>query len=329
MPKSGKTVLTIDFEENKHAFAVFGDLNRNLNDIEKALQVHIHNIGNHVEISGDIHNVNLGHKLLLSLYQKAKKNGYIKHQDIKESLRLLEHNQDLSISDVDSASEHTSNQVITRKNLIKPRTHNQGLYIQALKKHDMVFGLGPAGTGKTYLAVAVAVNHFLSGKVKKIILTRPAVEAGENLGFLPGDLKQKVDPYLRPLFDALTDMLPIDLFEKMMESEQIEVAPLAFMRGRTLSNAFVILDEAQNTTQTQMKMFLTRLGEGSKMAINGDTSQIDLPHKTPSGLVQATAYLKNVDTIGFVEFTDDDVVRHPLVSQIIKAYNKQGESFSC
>jgi len=242
---------------------------------------------------------------------------------VRDTLRLFE--QQHSIEAPEIAGKHLS----TKKNVIKPRTINQGLYVEALQKHDLVFGLGPAGTGKTYLAVAVAVNHFLSGKVKKIILTRPAVEAGENLGFLPGDLKEKVDPYLRPLFDALSDMLPQELFERMLESEQIEIAPLAFMRGRTLSNAFVILDEAQNTTPAQMKMFLTRLGDSGRMAVNGDLSQTDLPHKVKSGLLEATQFLRDIPEIAFVEFTEDDVVRHPLVAKVIKAYNKNGASFSC
>ena len=208
----------------------------------------------------------------------------------------------------------------TKKRQIRPRTATQGAFIEAMNSHDMVFGLGPAGTGKTFLAVAKAVSEMLAGNVDRIILTRPAVEAGENLGFLPGDLKDKIDPYLRPLYDALYDMLPADVVDKKLESGEIEIAPLAYMRGRTLSHAVVILDEAQNTTGMQMKMFLTRLGEGSRMIINGDLTQTDLPRGVVSGLIEATRILKNVSEIGFVEFTEQDVVRHGLVSKIVKAY---------
>lgn len=213
----------------------------------------------------------------------------------------------------------------TKKRHVNPRTPNQGKFIEAMNKYDMVFGLGPAGTGKTFLAVAKAVSAMLEGKVDKIILTRPAVEAGESLGFLPGTLKDKIDPYLRPLYDALYDMLPGEIVEKKIETGEIEVAPLAYMRGRTLSHAVVILDEAQNTTPMQMKMFLTRLGEGSRMIINGDLSQTDLPRGVTSGLVDAVRILKNIDDIGFVEFTDKDVVRNSLVSKIVSAYNKAHE----
>jgi len=208
----------------------------------------------------------------------------------------------------------------TKKRQIRPRTATQGAFIEAMNSHDMVFGLGPAGTGKTFLAVAKAVSEMLAGNVDRIILTRPAVEAGENLGFLPGDLKDKIDPYLRPLYDALYDMLPADMVDKKLDSGEIEIAPLAYMRGRTLSHAVVILDEAQNTTGMQMKMFLTRLGEGSRMIVNGDLTQTDLPRGVTSGLIEATRILKDVPEIGFVEFTEQDVVRHGLVSKIVKAY---------
>ena len=208
----------------------------------------------------------------------------------------------------------------TKKRQIRPRTATQGAFIEAMNRHEMVFGLGPAGTGKTFLAVAKAVSEMLEGRVDRIILTRPAVEAGENLGFLPGDLKDKIDPYLRPLYDALYDMLPADMVDKKLETGEIEIAPLAYMRGRTLSHAVVILDEAQNTTGMQMKMFLTRLGEGSRMIINGDLTQTDLPRGVVSGLIEATRILKNVPEISFVTFTEKDVVRHGLVSKIVKAY---------
>ncbi len=210
----------------------------------------------------------------------------------------------------------------TKKRHINPRTEMQGAFIDAMNKHEMVFGLGPAGTGKTFLAVAKAVSAMLEGTVDRIILTRPAVEAGENLGFLPGDLKDKIDPYLRPLYDALYEMLPADMVEKKLENGEIEIAPLAYMRGRTLSHAAVILDEAQNTTSMQMKMFLTRLGEGSRMIINGDLTQTDLPRGVTSGLIDAVRILKDVPEIAFITFSEKDVVRHGLVSKIVKAYEK-------
>lgn len=206
---------------------------------------------------------------------------------------------------------------------INPRTATQSQFIEAMNTHDMVFGMGPAGTGKTYLAVAKAVDEMLSNRVEKIILTRPAVEAGENLGFLPGDLKEKIDPYLRPLYDALYEMLPRDVVGKKIANGEIEIAPLAYMRGRTLTHAMIILDEAQNTTPMQMKMFLTRLGEGSRMVINGDLTQTDLPRGGVSGLAEAERILKNVPEIAFVEFTNKDVVRHGLVSKIVLAYEQE------
>ncbi len=214
----------------------------------------------------------------------------------------------------------------TKLRHINPRTANQSAFIEAMNTHDMTFGLGPAGTGKTFLAVAKAVADMEANKVDKIILTRPAVEAGENLGFLPGDLKEKIDPYLRPLYDALYDMLPRDIVDKKIENGEIEIAPLAYMRGRTLSHAVVILDEAQNTTPMQMKMFLTRLGEGSKMVINGDLTQTDLPRGMESGLKDAERILKNVPEIAFVAFDEHDVVRHGLVSKIVNAYAKDKEA---
>lgn len=213
----------------------------------------------------------------------------------------------------------------TKKRHINPRTQTQGAFIDAMNKHEMVFGLGPAGTGKTFLAVAKAVSEMLEGRVDRIILTRPAVEAGENLGFLPGNLKDKIDPYLRPLYDALYEMLPADMVDKKLENGEIEIAPLAYMRGRTLSHAVVILDEAQNTTGMQMKMFLTRLGEGSRMIINGDLTQTDLPRGVTSGLIEAVRILKDVPEIAFVRFSEKDVVRHGLVSKIVKAYDRASQ----
>jgi phosphate starvation-inducible PhoH-like protein len=290
-------------------------MNKNLTKLEKALKVRIDQMGNQIEISGTHDKIEKTKDLLHHLYHSAAKNTDITPM-LDDALRVQQTEKSLKEMHSDAVT------LKTRKNNIKPRTPNQKLYIEALKNHDMVFGAGPAGTGKTYLAVAVAVAELVAGRVNKIILTRPAVEAGENLGFLPGDLKEKVDPYLRPLYDALHDMLPAENVEKLLETNVIEIAPLAYMRGRTLSNAFIILDEAQNTTATQMKMFLTRLGDGSKMAINGDPGQIDLPQKVTSGLVQALELLKHIDDIAIITFTEDDIVRHPLVAKIIRAYNK-------
>jgi phosphate starvation-inducible PhoH-like protein len=216
-----------------------------------------------------------------------------------------------------------SDEIRTRKRRISARSANQAAYIRALRERELVFGLGPAGTGKTYLAVATAVDMMMSGAVERIVLSRPAVEAGERLGFLPGDLREKVDPYLRPLYDALHDMLPGEQVMKRLNSGEIEVAPLAFMRGRTLANAFVILDEAQNTTPVQMKMFLTRLGENARMAVTGDLSQIDLPPGAQCGLRDAVDTLKGVEGVAMIEFTEADVVRHPLVSRIVRAYDQR------
>ena len=212
--------------------------------------------------------------------------------------------------------------LITRKRHITPRSPRQAAFIKALLTNELVFGIGPAGTGKTYLAVATAVAMLVQGQVERIILSRPAVEAGERLGFLPGDLKEKVDPYLRPLYDALHDMMPGEQVNKRLESGEIEIAPLAFMRGRTLANSFIILDEAQNTTPVQMKMFLTRLGESSRMAVTGDLSQVDLPRSVTSGLREASNILKNMNNVAFVQFTDADVVRHSLVTRIVQAYDR-------
>jgi phosphate starvation-inducible PhoH-like protein len=215
-------------------------------------------------------------------------------------------------------------EIKTRKKLVEPRTEAQKAYVEALFKNELCFGIGPAGTGKTYLAVAVGVSMFITGRVDKIILSRPAVEAGERLGFLPGDMKEKVDPYMQPLYDALNDFLPAKQMAKLMEDKAIEIAPLAFMRGRTLANAFVVLDEAQNATSMQMKMFLTRLGEGSRMVITGDRTQIDLPRGVQSGLADAERLLSNIPKISFNYFTSKDVVRHPLVAAIIEAYDADG-----
>jgi phosphate starvation-inducible PhoH-like protein len=260
--------------------------------------------------------------ILQSLYNRIEQGRDVLPVDVVTALRM----NSAIVSDKRNAKQLTmfkdSNiEIKTRKKIIEPRTEAQSSYVKSLFNHELAFGIGPAGTGKTYLAVAVAVSMFISGRVDKIILSRPAVEAGERLGFLPGDLKEKVDPYMQPLYDALNDFLPAKQMAKLIEDKVIEIAPLAFMRGRTLANAFVVLDEAQNATTMQMKMFLTRLGEGSRMAVTGDRTQIDLPNGVRSGLVDAERLLAKVSKISFNYFTAKDVVRHPLVAEIIEAYD--------
>lgn len=266
-------------------------------------------------ISGRNEDVACAEKILESLYHKLEQGMEITMNDVNAALRM--------VSDKSKDIKELFEEEIVIKTLkkhISPYSPKQKEYIQTLFKKDMVFANGPAGTGKTYLAVAVAVSMFLNHKVERIILARPAIEAGEKIGFLPGDMKDKVDPYMQPLYDALYDMLPAEKVQKCLESRIIEIAPLAFMRGRTLKNAFVILDEAQNATPTQMKMFLTRMGENSHMAINGDLSQVDLPANVQSGLDDALNKLRKIDDIGYVHFGDDDIVRHSLVAKIVKAY---------
>ena len=258
--------------------------------------------------------------VLNKLYEGVKKNKFLSLSDIDTIIKIFKNqNYDKPIKEYEVID---SSNVVAGRRIIKPRSKKQLEYFNLVKQKQMVFCCGPAGTGKTYLAVAYAVSMLKSGEIEKIILTRPAVEAGERLGFLPGDIKEKIDPYLRPIYDALNDMLSFSEVIKKIESGFIEIAPLAFMRGRTLSNAFIILDESQNTTAVQMKMFLTRLGENSKMVINGDLSQVDLPSGTKSGLRESINILKNVKEIGFLEFSDNDVVRNSLVSKIVKYYEK-------
>ena len=273
--------------------------------------------GNKLLISGSKEKVSDASKAMNDLYAQVKTGHEIVTADVDGVLRMLSSKgNDNGIEDINNAS------VKTKKRQIRPRSSRQAAYLNSISDNDLVFGLGPAGTGKTYLAVAKGVEALITGKVDRIVLSRPAVEAGEQLGFLPGDMREKVDPYLRPLYDALFDMLPENLVAKKLDSGEIEIAPLAFMRGRTLSNAFVILDEAQNTTPVQMKMFLTRLGENASMVITGDLSQVDLPLGTRSGLLDAAETLNGVKGISFIHFTELDVVRHSLVARIIKAYKK-------
>lgn len=317
-----------EYDDNQVLLVALGAHNDNLKRLEKKLGVEIKTRGNQITVSGDEKDVEHAFAAMDRIYAAAKKKGDIDNSDIDNALHTSEEHKmntkdkraDENVKTEDGEEDLT---LRTRKRHIQPRSQTQAEYIRAMRDYEMVFGLGPAGTGKTFLAVAKAVSLMIEGQIDKIILSRPAVEAGENLGFLPGDLKEKIDPYLRPLYDALYEMLPNDVVDKKLESGEIEVAPLAFMRGRTLSNAMVILDEAQNTTPMQMKMFLTRLGENSRMVINGDLSQTDLPRGVQSGLADALDVLRNVKDIAVVTFSEKDVVRHGLVSAIVKAYDKR------
>ncbi len=309
----------LTFADNNHACALYGDLNKNLHALEKSTGVTISVRGTTLRIGGLPHDVELIAALLNQLYDLIGKGYPIYSSDFAFGLRVLESTPKARLDKIFLDKVY----VTTQNRVVSPKTRNQKIYIDAIRNNDIVFGIGPAGTGKTYLAVAMAVSALTSGQVRSIILARPAVEAGERLGFLPGDLAQKVNPYLRPLHDALNDLLGPDKAIDLVEQDIIEIAPLAFMRGRTLSNAFIILDEAQNTTREQMKMFLTRIGFDSRAVITGDTTQVDLPVKTHSGLVQAKKLLSNIDGIEFCSFSKADVVRHPLVQEIINAYEKQ------
>ena len=312
--------LSFELFNNQLLKVVVGVNDENMRLVEKMLNVEILSFGNQITIKGAANDVENAKTAINILYEKASKGHVVGEQEVKAAVRIC--------GGVESADEKQSLSEIvlkTKKRYIYPRSATQAKYITEMMQNELVFGLGPAGTGKTYLAVALAVSMMLEGAVDKIILSRPAVEAGENLGFLPGDLKEKVDPYLRPLYDALYEMLPAEPVDKKLALGEIEIAPLAFMRGRTLSNAFVILDEAQNTTPMQMKMFLTRLGENSRMVVNGDLSQVDLPRGVISGLRDALDTLKGISNIGSVTFSANDVVRHGLVAKIVKAYEEKSK----
>ena len=314
--------LFIEFPNNKLLIDLCGEFDRNISHIESFLYVTIIRKGNQLVIVGEAGQA--ASKILKNLYTRLEEKKELTYSDIDRELRMID-NVELKNSSKkyeEKLVSDISNEIKTRKKLVEPRTQAQKKYVGALFKNDLVFGIGPAGTGKTYLAVAVGVNMFMNGEVDKIILSRPAVEAGERLGFLPGDMKDKVDPYMQPLYDALNDFIPSKQMLRLLEEKKIEIAPLAFMRGRTLNNAFVVLDEAQNATTMQMKMFLTRLGQGSRMAITGDRSQIDLPRGVKSGLWEAEELLSKVIGVDFSYFTSKDVVRHPLVAKIIEAYEK-------
>ncbi|MBY8976147.1 PhoH family protein [Rhodobacteraceae bacterium NNCM2] len=315
----------IEFADNRVLIELCGQFDRNLTQLEKGFDVVIMRRGNQIAIHGVREARAEAKSALEAIYDRLEAGRSLEQGDLDALIRMGAFPADVTPSEPALQLDMFPGgrlEIRTRKKTIEPRTATQRRYAMELFQKELVFGIGPAGTGKTYLAVAAAVSMFLEGKVERIILSRPAVEAGERLGFLPGDMKDKIDPYLRPLYDALGDMLPGKNLAKLMEEGKIEVAPLAFMRGRTLSNSFIVLDEAQNTTAMQMKMFLTRMGEGSCMAITGDPTQIDLPRGTTSGLVEALQILKQVKEIGFVHFSAEDVVRHPMVARVIRAYDK-------
>ncbi|MFX0544162.1 PhoH family protein [Roseovarius sp. S1116L3] len=312
----------VEFPDNFLLIDLCGEHDRNLAEIERKLDVQILRRGNQLAVHGEAAQVAEAVQVLQSLYQRLETGKEVVQGDVDRELRMGSGDSEAQPEDGDQLEMFKGGRVEikTRKKMVEPRTEAQKAYVRSLFDKELAFGIGPAGTGKTYLAVAVGVSMFIEGHVDKIILARPAVEAGEKLGYLPGDMKEKVDPYMQPLYDALNDFLPGKQLAKLIEDKKIEIAPLAFMRGRTLSRAFVVLDEAQNATSMQMKMFLTRLGEGSRMVITGDRTQIDLPRGVASGLHDAERLLSSIPKIGFNYFTAKDVVRHPLVAAIIEAY---------
>ncbi len=314
---SANRAITLQFSDNTLLSLLLGDHDRHLVRIEQMLGVRLSCRGNRVAIAGETGRVEAAQAALQSLYRRLEGNKGISLSDVEAAIRLSDTEGDprLPLSDLPA--------IRTRRGAVGPRSPGQAAYMEMLSRHEMVFGIGPAGTGKTYLAVAQAVAMLQAGRVDRIVLSRPAVEAGERLGFLPGDMKEKVDPYLRPLYDALHDMLPGEQVVRRLGNGEIEVAPLAFMRGRTLAHSFVILDEAQNTTPVQMKMFLTRMGEGTRMVITGDLSQVDLPAGQRSGLRDALDTLDGLAGIGIARFDRRDVVRHPLVAAIVDAYEQR------
>ena len=314
--------IVLTFDNNRLASALYGPFDQNLARVEQKLGVDIRSKGNQVSIKGEPSASEQARRALDYLYGLLQKGAEVEASDVDGAIRMaIAADDQLQLPTMETGGKLAAAQISTRKRTIHARTPNQDAYMRALDRAELVFGIGPAGTGKTYLAVAHAAMLLERGQVERVILSRPAVEAGERLGFLPGDMKEKVDPYLRPLYDALYDMMPADKVERALAAGVIEIAPLAFMRGRTLAHCAVILDEAQNTTSMQMKMFLTRLGEGARMIVTGDPSQIDLPPNVKSGLVEALRVLSDVPGIVTVRFNDKDVVRHPLVAEIVKAYD--------
>ncbi len=313
---SDNNSLSIVFQDNDLLLGVVGEFNNNLKELEKLTNTNIYSRGNSILIKSDPKKNNLVKNAIQFLTNQFITNGNIEKKDIISSVNkfMIEENNN-------NADKNIEYIIKTPKKSVIPRSEKQKNYVRALKESDIVISAGPAGTGKTFLAVAVGLTMLLEKKIERIILSRPAVEAGERLGFLPGDMREKVDPYLRPLYDSLYDLLDFEKIQKKIEIGDIEIAPLAFMRGRTLKNSFAILDEAQNATDTQIKMFLTRIGENSKIVINGDPSQIDLPNKNLSGLNRSKKILGNLSEISIIDFDHSDVVRHPLVSKIVKAYS--------
>jgi phosphate starvation-inducible PhoH-like protein len=317
--QSAETVSErMTFEDNRLLPLLYGAHDKYLVQIEQRLGVSLVSRGNQLVISGPPDAVDLGRRAIQRLYRRVESGQAVDPAEVDAALRMAGDESGIPVGPEQA--------IKTRKKRISPRSPTQARYIASMRRDELVIGIGPAGTGKTYLAVCLAVEMLIAGHVDRLVLSRPAVEAGESLGFLPGDMREKVDPYLRPLYDALYDTLPADQVMKKIATGEIEIAPLAFMRGRTLSNAYVILDEAQNTTPTQMKMFLTRLGENSRMVVTGDLSQIDLPKGAVSGLQDAVDTLRDVESVDFVYFSDRNVVRHPLVSRIVRAYDARARA---
>ena len=316
-PASGGKAVTLQFSDNTLLPLLLGDHDRHLVRIEQALGVRLSCRGNRIAIAGDSTRVDAAQSMLESLWQRLERGESVGRPEVEAAIRMADADTDprLPLSDLPA--------IRTRRGAVAARSAGQAVYMEALSNHDLVFGVGPAGTGKTYLAVAQGVAMLQAGKVDRIVLSRPAVEAGERLGFLPGDMKEKVDPYLRPLYDALHDMMPGEQVIRRLNNGEIEVAPLAFMRGRTLAHCYAILDEAQNTSPVQMKMFLTRMGEGTRMVVTGDLSQVDLPSGMRSGLRDALDTLEGIPAISVVRFDKRDVVRHPLVASIVDAYDQR------
>ncbi len=308
----------LELDDAGVARILFGPGNGNLKLIEQSTGVSISVRGTELVLDGDEEPVKVVQRLLLELYGLIREGRPLYRSDVEQALKIVAQDKSVSLRDIFLDTVYISN----RRRIITPQGLGQKRYIDAIRKHDVVFGIGPAGTGKTYLAMAMAVGALKKQEVQRIVITRPAVEAGEKLGFLPGDLAEKVNPYLRPLYDALHDMMDHEQASRMMQRGTIEVAPLAFMRGRTLNDSFIILDEAQNTTSDQMKMFLTRLGYDSKAVITGDITQVDLPEDRPSGLIESAKILAGIEGIAFCYFNEQDVVRHPLVQDVIRAYEK-------
>ena len=312
---SANNTLSIIFQNNDLLLGVTGEFNNNLKELEKITKTSLYSRGNSILVKSDPEKNNIIKNAIQFLTEQFLNNGTIEKKDIVSSINKF------MINENNNSEKKIEYIIKTPKKSVIPRSERQKDYVRALKQSDIIISAGPAGTGKTYLAVAVALTMLLDKKIERIILSRPAVEAGERLGFLPGDMREKVDPYLRPLYDSLYDLLDFEKIQKKIEVGDIEIAPLAFMRGRTLKNSFAILDEAQNATDTQIKMFLTRIGENSKIVINGDPSQIDLPNKSLSGLIRSKKLLGHLNEISVVDFDHKDVVRHPLISKIVKAYS--------